>query len=56
MRAGTAVTTPQIKNLIGQVWTSKRAARAAEAHLQNFVWFSAKQQLEIITFEVIMTN
>ena len=53
MTSGTAVTTPQIKNLIGRVWTNKRAARAlAEAVLHNFVWSSAKQQLEIITFAV----
>ena len=50
------MTTPQFKNLIGRVWTNKRAGRAAEAHLQNFVQSSAKQQLEIIIFEVIMIN
>ena len=36
--------------------TNKRAARAAEALLHNFVWSSAKQALEITTFEVIMTT
>ena len=48
--------TPQIKNLIGRVRTNKCAASAAEALLHNFVRSSAKQQLEIFTFEVTMTT
>ena len=51
-----AVKMPQIKNLIGRVRTNKLAARAAEAPLNNFVRSSAKQHLEITTFEVIKTT
>ena len=47
--------TPQTKNLIGGVRANKRAARV-QALLNNSLESSAKQLLEITTFEVMMTT
>ena len=44
----------QIKNLIGRVRKNKRAARAARTY--ESVLSSAKQQLQITTFTVLMTT
>ena len=50
--------TPQMKNLIGRLSTSKRAVHMRHARNNNSLLSSAKQQREIIItkFAVLMTT
>ena len=48
--------TPQIKNLIGRLSTTKRALHMRHARNNNSLLSSAKQQREITKFAVLMTT
>ena len=48
--------TPQIKNLIGPLSTTKRAVHMRHARNNNSLLSSAKQQREITKFAALMTT